>query len=368
MSSEQSIRYSIPILTNTTFATWKTQVLAYCMEYNLDNYLLRDLAPPPAAEADKLEIFESRRSKAAGILLWLLLTDHYESKAADNQAKVYQAFCNFKFTKDLPTFFDELNAHLANMTSVGLKIGIPEKAHIHEHLLSEQIIQKLPESLSHYKDTLFAKRPLTLSVVKGHLQAKISDSTTINVSDSITVKTESALAATTIYCSNGVHNPATSHPESKCWQLHPEQKKTHKRSGKKQAKAAVVDDVSDTNSSVPSDGCFLGISKKQAFSAHAKLTMFLDSGCSDHMFSKKERKVPQSRRLWLRTPEQWSRFLHQDQGSSCAPHCPTSNQCWPPILQGLRGAERFVVRSQFTQILSRRSSLRFHSSARRSYQ
>lgn len=39
------------------------------MEYNLDNYLLRDLAAPPAAEADKLERFESRRAKAAGILV-----------------------------------------------------------------------------------------------------------------------------------------------------------------------------------------------------------------------------------------------------------------------------------------------------------
>ena len=159
MSNEQAAQYSIPSLSNTTFATWKTQILAYCMEYNLDNFLLRDLAPPPAAEAEKLEIFESRRGKAAGILvccmgqtnnnkfvtdtnrrnprkLWTLLTNHYESKAANNQAKVYQAFCNFKFIKDLSTFYNDLNAHLANMTLVGLKIGIPEKIHLHEHLLS----------------------------------------------------------------------------------------------------------------------------------------------------------------------------------------------------------------------------------------
>ncbi|KNZ44066.1 uncharacterized protein VP01_9539g1 [Puccinia sorghi] len=151
MSTEQSIRYSIPNLSNTTFATWKTQVLAYCMEYNLDNFLLRDIAPPPSSDADKLEVFESRRGKAAGILVRCM----GQSKAADNQAKVYQAFCNFKFSKDLPTFFDDLNAHLANMTSVGLQVGIPEKIHIHEHLLSKQIIQKLPESLSHFKDTVF---------------------------------------------------------------------------------------------------------------------------------------------------------------------------------------------------------------------
>ncbi|KNZ48371.1 uncharacterized protein VP01_5717g1, partial [Puccinia sorghi] len=162
------------------------------------------------------------------------------------------------------------------------------KAHIHEHLLTEQIIQKLPESLSHSKDTLFAKRPLTCDVVKEHLQAKISDSTTINILESITVKTESALAATTIFCSNGIHNPATSHTESKCWQLHPELKKSLRRSGKKQAKAAITGNNSDSSSTVPSDSCYFSVSKQQAYSAYSKTTMFLDSGCSDHLFPKKE--------------------------------------------------------------------------------
>ncbi|KNZ53005.1 uncharacterized protein VP01_3373g3, partial [Puccinia sorghi] len=101
------------------------------------------------------------------------------------------------------------------------------------------------------------------------------------------IKTESELEATTVYCSNGTHNPATNHPESKCWQLHTEQKKT-KKTSKKQAKAAVNGNDTDNESSVPSDGCFLGISKQEAFSAHSKMTMFLDSRCSDHMFPKKE--------------------------------------------------------------------------------
>jgi hypothetical protein len=39
------------------------------MEYNLDNYLLRDIAAPPASDADKLEQYESQRGKAASILV-----------------------------------------------------------------------------------------------------------------------------------------------------------------------------------------------------------------------------------------------------------------------------------------------------------
>ncbi|KNZ60256.1 hypothetical protein VP01_1587g5 [Puccinia sorghi] len=214
MSTKQSVRYSIPNFSNTMFATWKTQILTYCMEYNIDNYLLKDLAKPPVAEAEKLKLHESQRKKVAGILtccmgqinnnqfvndsnhsnprkLWLLLTNHYESKAADNQSKVYQAFCNFKFSRDLSTFFDKLGAHLANMKSE-------------------------------------------------HLQAKIYNTTTINLLESVIVKTESPLAATTIYCSNGTHNPATTHSKSKCWQLHPELKKSLQKPGKKQAKAAMA--------------------------------------------------------------------------------------------------------------------------------
>ena len=39
------------------------------MEYNLDNYLLRDIAAPPGSDTNKLELYESKRRKAAGILV-----------------------------------------------------------------------------------------------------------------------------------------------------------------------------------------------------------------------------------------------------------------------------------------------------------
>ena len=39
------------------------------MEYNLNNYLLREIAAPPASDANKLELYESKQGKAAGILV-----------------------------------------------------------------------------------------------------------------------------------------------------------------------------------------------------------------------------------------------------------------------------------------------------------
>ena len=109
--------------------------------------------------------------------LWLLLTNHYESTSANNQAKVYQKFCNLEFTKDISLFYDNLNLHLANMTAVGLKVGIPENFHLHKNLLAKQIIDKLPDSLVTTKDHLFTKQPLTLDTLEEHLQNKISDLT-----------------------------------------------------------------------------------------------------------------------------------------------------------------------------------------------
>ncbi|KNZ45812.1 uncharacterized protein VP01_778g1 [Puccinia sorghi] len=153
--------------------------------------------------------------------------------------------CNFNFSKDLPNLFENLNAHLANITSVGFQVGITENIHSHKNLLSEKIIQKLPESLLHFKNTLFSKRPLTLDLFKHHIQSKILDSTTKILSHAVA-----------------------------CWQLHPEQK--HKQqSGKEQAKATVNGKETKNKFSDPSNGCFLGKSKQQAFSAHKRMTMFL---------------------------------------------------------------------------------------------
>ncbi|PLW14704.1 hypothetical protein PCANC_21144 [Puccinia coronata f. sp. avenae] len=96
------------------------------------------------------------------------------------------------------------------MTSVGLKIGIPANFYIHENLLAEQIVGKLPDSLLATKDYLFTKRPLTLNAVKEHIQSKILDLTTfVSLSDSPSIKNKAAMAAKGNYFKNGVHNPTS---------------------------------------------------------------------------------------------------------------------------------------------------------------
>ncbi|PLW14705.1 hypothetical protein PCANC_21143 [Puccinia coronata f. sp. avenae] len=56
------------------------------MEYNLDNYLLRDIAAPPASDADKLEQYESQRGKAASILVRCMGQVNNNNTAGINQS------------------------------------------------------------------------------------------------------------------------------------------------------------------------------------------------------------------------------------------------------------------------------------------
>jgi hypothetical protein len=172
------------------------------------------------------------------------------------------------------------------MTAVSLKVGIPKKFDIHENLLAKQIVGKLPDSLVTTKDHLFTKQPLTLNMVKEHLQSKISN-LAYKSTESTLIKTELAMAANGALWNEGFHNPASrTHSAKNCYFLHPELREKRHPKSKKQAKAAKAD--GSNNDSVPSDGAFLSVNKKKAFSAHAKTTMFLDSGCSNHMFPKKE--------------------------------------------------------------------------------
>ncbi|KNZ48717.1 hypothetical protein VP01_545g6 [Puccinia sorghi] len=259
MSSEQAIQYSIPSLSNTTFSNWKTQVLAYCMEYNLDKFLLRDLTPPPAREAKKLEV-----------KLWMLLTNYYKSKAANDEAKVYQTFCNFKFTKDLSSFFNDLNAHLASMTSVGLKVGIPDKIHIPEHLLADQIIQKLPESPLTSK-THYSPKSLLLLMLSKNI-----------------FRPESQTCWQSTFTSQPWSKPNLPLLPPKCTV-----QTEHTIRPPIIPKASVGNSILNRKSHLESlqktsQSCCYCISKHQSYSAHAKMTMFLDLGCSDHMFPKKE--------------------------------------------------------------------------------
>ncbi|KNZ61265.1 uncharacterized protein VP01_142g25 [Puccinia sorghi] len=263
-------------LSKTSFNTWKQKILGHCQQLGLKK-LLTSKAPPPDPTA--LEAYETNCSKAAGILLsymgtknynrfvtdkneedpivlWKLLTDHYEAKTSGNHAKFYNHFITFQFKgSDLSAYLDTVDEHLRSCP--------------------ENIVLKLPEKYSSTKEFLYSKQPLTIELVKETLTNKQRD-VLLNL---VTIKTKDiAMAATKSksqrreYCSGGKHNPKASHPEKDFWQL-----------SKKTANADQANDSDDAGSR-PSRSGFCCVIKAFAATGDTELS-YLDSGASHHMFS-----------------------------------------------------------------------------------
>ncbi|KNZ45966.1 hypothetical protein VP01_765g3 [Puccinia sorghi] len=99
-------KHHILDLSQTDFPTWKLQVLGYCQQLGLKKYLSQS-TPPAGADEIAIGLFQSNRSKTAGILLlnmgtasyncfvteeneenpidlWKILTDFYEEKTSAN--------------------------------------------------------------------------------------------------------------------------------------------------------------------------------------------------------------------------------------------------------------------------------------------
>jgi transposase InsO family protein len=295
----------LPTLKEDNYPHWKKKVEAYCMEKNLDGYLLSDKAS--TANEDQEELWMERKIQTAGILLgnlsddnesrfvtddnrrnphllWSALQKHFEANTTQNQAKIYRKFLHVNFRTTLSDFLVQIDNSIANMRSVGLKIGIPEpdQPDVNEVLLSEQIIDKLPSSFDTTKDLIALKRPLTLQKVRDQLNEKSLDS-----GNNPVIKTESALKATTSnnYCDNGKHNPKTRHSEARCYQLHPElAPKLYKN--KRSAKTATTtsSDIGDNHSISSQHGVYYCAGKAFFTSCDDRDGLILlDSGCSDHM-------------------------------------------------------------------------------------
>ncbi|KAA1117959.1 hypothetical protein PGT21_028415 [Puccinia graminis f. sp. tritici] len=140
-------KHQIPDLSKTNFGAWKQKVIGYCQQLGLRKYLTLKVAPTDAAA---LEVYQTNRSKTAGILvsnmgitnynrfvtekndedpqaLWKLLTDYFEAKTPGNQARVYNDFCTFKYKgSDLTAYLELIDQHLKLMASVGIKMEGPD--------------------------------------------------------------------------------------------------------------------------------------------------------------------------------------------------------------------------------------------------
>ncbi|PLW54824.1 hypothetical protein PCANC_05705 [Puccinia coronata f. sp. avenae] len=293
----------LPILKDENYHYWKSQILYYCMEKNLDGFLIADKAATAKDNAQK-EAWTDKKTSAAGLIgCHLTLSNHFESSSSQNQAKVYQKFLKVGFQSNLRDFLTQVKNSIARMRAVGLVIGTPKSGEpdVKERLLSKHIVSLLPTSFDHTKEIIFTQRPLTLKKICNHLEAK-----SLDADEPVTIKTESAHSASSRSpsnkCTDGKHNPLSRHRKERCYQLYPhikaedeaKKKAKEEEEAKKRAKAvakvatttsAAIDSDDDDNASVishPKAYCAIG----QALSVlpDGLALLLLDSGCSDHMF------------------------------------------------------------------------------------
>ncbi|POW06336.1 hypothetical protein PSHT_10415 [Puccinia striiformis] len=306
MSSIKPSTERIPILNKKNFTEWELQVEAYLKQCDLINFIESNEAVP--SDKDEAKIFKKSKLKTSGILqallgtiyypkfknsltenspfrMWEAIKDHFTSKAITNQSLVYNEFLDLDFKgNDIAAFIVDLTHHISSLKAVGLRIGIPKDFDLHENLLCENILKKVPTSLIHTREVLIQKRPLTLETIWDVLENRSRDDTTTSVKTE-----ESSMKATSskkkkVKCTNGTHNPDANHSESQCFELHPEEKEKYEQRwadkiGK--AKFSSNDDESPFYESGSAWHCI----KKAHSEKLPSDTAYLDSGSSHHMIA-----------------------------------------------------------------------------------
>ncbi|POW06688.1 hypothetical protein PSTT_08792 [Puccinia striiformis] len=216
MSSIKPSTERIPILNKKNFTEWELQVEAYLKQCDLINFI-------ESNEANSL-------TENSPFRMWEAVKDHFTSKAITNQSLVYNEFLDLDFKgNDISAFIVDLTRHISSLKAVGLRIGIPKDFDLHENLLCENILKKVPTSLIHTREVLIQKRPLTLETIWDVLENRSRDNTTTSVKTE-----ESSMKATSskkkkVKCTNGTHNPDANHSESQCFELHPEEKEKYEQ-------------------------------------------------------------------------------------------------------------------------------------------
>ncbi|KAI7959986.1 hypothetical protein MJO29_005054 [Puccinia striiformis f. sp. tritici] len=312
----------IPLLNDTNFIKWSDQIYCYCQQKTFHLFLESDKAST-ATTPDQKEAWLTKKSQAAGVItanlgddhracfvtkenqneahvLWKLLNDHFLSDSSQHQSLTFQNFLQVKFSGTLTAFLHVVDTHIAKMRAcrMTIRVPLPNEPIVNENLLAEQIVALLPASYEHTKEILFTKRPLTLKIMREHLDSKCLDfGNSAPSHQSTSIKTESALKAAVPFCENGKHNPDTRHSAETCYQLFPhlDTRPKSKPKPKKKAHVAITepteeseDDDDDCDSVVSFSGAYTCISNRRAHRAERKVgTIFLNSGCSDHMFPNK---------------------------------------------------------------------------------
>lgn len=304
-------------LTDENFSEWNLEVFGWALSNEFEAFIDLEITIELPVIPAKLLLHHTNRKKVAGFLLTHLdqankvrfvtnenktdptalyraICAHYQSNESANQARVFMSFLRVVFV-NLTQFITDVRTGLVRMTNCDCADKIDDD------FLAEIIVSKFGDELDTAKEILAEKRPLSTKVVLDCLDKHKADS------EEKSMKLESvALAARTRsveYCSDGKHNPKSTHEAADCFQLHPEKKPKSKKSKAAAAKKKAEAESNPTAATATSGGassshtcsCIkalackvplkIDLSPKSACPVHPSTPTvdILDSGSSDHL-------------------------------------------------------------------------------------
>lgn len=134
--------------------------------------------------------------------MWKTLENFYKSKSIGNQAKVFLDFINYQpQDNDLVNFLTQITNHFKAKTAVGISIINPLQVVLHENLITEIFVGKIPPKFELLKDRLISSQPLTFDSIESYVDTKQQEM----ISSNISIKTKSALLSK----SNSKNKPHT---------------------------------------------------------------------------------------------------------------------------------------------------------------
>lgn len=223
-------------------------MLSYFLEHNLDGIIDGSEAQPELSETSERNNWLLCQNKAAGLIarklyssnrdlfinddnrrdpqaLWSAIQLKYASKKARNRSRLFSRFLSLN-CKDgnLSKYTSSFREITREMSNAGVKLD--------DDLLAHMALLHLPEEHRTTRTVMVATAEssdiaLTLSSVLSQINELVRDnSSTSTKSSAITAKTSPSKRNTNYErCTDGKHNPKTSHTEEECFQVHPEKKR-----------------------------------------------------------------------------------------------------------------------------------------------
>lgn len=298
---QPSSKANIPKLTGDNYTSWSLRIQSHLRRKGLFQYCT-ELADTYTAPQTK------KRHEASDIIIqhlddisfdaiitpdnisdpytiWSELKEKFASQSFNNKGRIWLNFIRHEFKGDITTYIKECRKLINELAIVNMNVP--------EDILSYTILAKLNSEHYHHVDSIMLNEEIVKSPNKvliklteiAHIEnSRVQASTKVSNSTATALFKQSKSShrgkpRAVHFCSPGHHNELASHPEEKCWNLHP-----HLRPPKKEKASnhLTTDDACEENL------VEANLSGTILFNTHKQINpkkMVLDSGATHHIIN-----------------------------------------------------------------------------------